>query len=62
MPTGNDPHHSGDYPLDKSVDELCCDLLDELFPRAGGTVWKAPIILKFKVQFRIPTINGLEYF
>lgn len=40
---------SAAFPGDMTVDEICCDLLDGLFPRAGGTIWKAPIILKFKV-------------
>jgi hypothetical protein len=35
--------------LEKTVDEVACELLDALFPRAGGTIWKAPVILKFKV-------------
>ena len=37
------------FPGDVTIDEVCCDLLDGLFPRAGGTIWKAPVILKFKV-------------
>ena len=41
--------HPGAFPGDVTVDEVCCDLLDGLFPRAGGTIWKSPIILKFKV-------------
>jgi hypothetical protein len=35
---------------EKTIDEVCCDYLDALYPRAGGTIWKAPVILKFKVR------------
>ena len=34
---------------EKTVDEECCELLDSLFPRGGGAIWKGPVILKFKV-------------
>jgi len=46
--------HSAVFPGDVTIDEVCCDLLDGLFPRAGGTIWKAPIILKFKVRLSQP--------
>ena len=46
--------HSVAFSGDVTVDEICCDLLDGLFPRAGGTIWKAPVILKFKVPLIAP--------
>jgi len=49
---------SATFPGDVTIDEVCCDLLDGLFPRAGGTIWKAPIILKFKVPLVAPWTGG----
>jgi hypothetical protein len=42
--------HSDVVPSENSIDEVCCDLLDDLSPRAGGIIWKAPVILKFKAR------------
>ena len=43
--------HTNDHhpPLVKAIDQICCDLLDDLYGRAGGTIWNASVILKLKV-------------
>jgi hypothetical protein len=52
---------------EKTIDETCYALLDDLFPRCGGPMWKATVILKLKVlllpvaltsgHFRSPTLQ-----
>src|SRR5436190_20966682 len=48
------PLDMSNLPPEKTVDEVCCELLDSLFPRAGGTIWKGPVILKLKVAPLLP--------
>ena len=47
---GRQRHHDSELASDKTIDEVCCALLDDLFPRAGGVIWKAPVILQLKVD------------
>jgi hypothetical protein len=47
------PGNSASVTSEQATDEVCCELLDALFPRAGGTIWKAPVILKLKVTPRV---------
>ena len=42
--------NTGLYPPAKTIDDVGCELLDDLFPRAGGIIWNAPVILRLKVS------------
>lgn len=43
-------YQNSDLPTSgKTIDEICCGFLDDLFPRAGGAIWKASVIFKLKV-------------